>query len=200
MAVKAVLLDLGNVILGVDFHRVFTHWANAANLNPDHFHQRWAIDTAYEEHECGRISFDTYTQALAERFEVILSPEQWLAGWNNIWTQPYTQAIELLPQVAEKYPLFCFTNTNQAHTQYWRRHYPGAIGHFEHVFVSSEIGHRKPVPAAFHYVCNQIGWAPDDVVFLDDTRENVAGARQAGLQAHHVPTEADVVARLRQLL
>jgi FMN phosphatase YigB (HAD superfamily) len=45
-----------------------------------------------------------------------------------------------------------------------------------------------------------MGYAPQDVVFLDDTLENVSGAREAGLDAYHTQSEAAVAAKLRSLI
>ncbi len=200
MAPKAVLLDLGNVVIGVDFRRVFNAWAAAAGTAPDRFHSRWRMDDAYRGHERGELSFAEYTAHLSQVFQVELSAEQWQDGWNDIWTQPFHDVIELLPQVAARYPLYCFTNTNDTHAVYWRRHFADALGHFERIFVSSEMGERKPDPAAFTRVCEHIGTHPEQVLFLDDTGENVNGAGRAGLQARQVDNEAAVVRQLTALL
>lgn len=197
---QAVLLDLGNVVLGVDFRNVFRYWAQAAAVDEDRFHEYWRMDAAYQAHEKGELDFVDYAEHLASLFDVDLSPDQWLAGWNAIWTQPFDEVINLLPQIAARYPLYCFTNTNDAHTVHWRHHYAHAISHFQHIFVSSEIGARKPDVSAFHQVCAEIGLPPSGVVFLDDTLDNVNGAHDAGLQAHHVPRRDDVVSTLSRLL
>lgn len=197
---QAVLLDLGNVVLGVDFRNVFSAWAKAANVPEQLFYERWEIDAAYADHETGHIDFDQYCAALADRFEVNMTPEQWQHGWNSLWTEPFHNVIELLPEIASRYSLYGFTNTNNTHAECWRSMYGPALTAFEHIFVSSEIGVRKPHVEAFHYVCQSAGTEVDQTVFLDDTIENVSGALAAGLQAHHVANEDDVVAHLRRLL
>jgi len=45
-----------------------------------------------------------------------------------------------------------------------------------------------------------MGVAPGEIVFLDDSLENVAGAASAGLQAVHVPRLEDVILALDRLL
>lgn len=197
---KAVLLDLGNVVLGVDFRRVFSAWAEAANVSEQVFYDRWQIDDAYADHETGKIDFDQYADRLAERFKVNLSREQWRDGWNSLWTEPFHSVIELLPAIASRYDLYAFTNTNDTHAECWRALYGSALRPFEHIFVSSEIGVRKPHVDAFHYVCRAAGSEAGHTLFLDDTLENVKGALDAGLQAHHVASENDVASHLQRLL
>ena len=197
---QAILLDLGNVVLGVDFRKVFDYWAQAANVDVAQFHSRWEMDEPYCQHETGEISFATYASHLSSHFEVEMPLSQWQQGWNNIWTEPLHDVIVLLPQICQHYPLYCFTNTNDVHTVYWRKHYADAISHFKHVFVSSEIGMRKPEIPAYQHVCQAIAVPPEQVVFLDDNKDNFFGAQAAGLQALHTPKQQDVVRGLQQCL
>ena len=197
---QAVLLDLGNVVLGVDFHRVFKYWAQAANVDESRFYENWSMDATYEAHERGTITFSDYSDHLSNLFEVHLPEAEWLAGWNAIWTTPFAQVIELLPAIAERYPLYCFTNTNESHATYWQHHYKTDVANFKHIFISNEIGMRKPDVPSFHAVCQEMNVPPSQVTFLDDSKDNIAGAHEAGLMAHHVESEEAVVAKLEALL
>ncbi len=197
---KAVLLDLGNVVLGIDFRRVFQSWADAAQVDVDLFYARWEIDQAYMDHEVGLIDFATYSQALTQRFNVQLSLAEWRAGWNNIWTEPFHSVIELLPQVSQRYALYGFSNTTDTHAACWRVKFSDSLSHFADIYVSSEIGLRKPDKAAFEYVCEDMGIAAEQIVFVDDTYSNVAGAAAAGLNARHIRHEQEAAQLLRSLL
>ena len=197
---QTVLLDLGNVILGVDFRRVFRHWADAAGIAPDRFYERWQMDAHYAAHETGDLSFEGYTAHLSQLFEVTLSPEDWERGWNAIWTEPFHDVIALLPALAERGPLYGFSNTNNTHTDHWSTAHETALAPIQEIFVSSHIGLRKPNVSAYHYVCEQMEAKPADVLFLDDSQENINGALRAGLDARLVRSEAEVVAQLETLL
>lgn len=55
-------------------------------------------------------------------------------------------------------------------------------------YFSAEVGLAKPDPAYFEHVAVDLGLAPDELLFIDDSRENIAAARQLGLRAvwwHH---------------
>ena len=117
-----------------------------------------------------------------------------------MWTAPFQGVVELLPDLAERYRLHGFTNTNAAHAASWRPLFQMELQPFETIFVSSEIGLRKPDAPAFAYVCREMQAEPEETIFLDDSLENVHGARASGLDARHVATEAEVVATLSKLL
>jgi epoxide hydrolase-like predicted phosphatase len=54
---------------------------------------------------------------------------------------------------------------------------------FDAVVISGEVGMHKPEPEIFHLGAERIGVAPEDCVFVDDLRENCAGAEAVGMKA-----------------
>lgn len=66
-------------------------------------------------------------------------------------------------------------------------------------YYSCDIGAAKPSAAFFEHIATDLGLAPDQLLFLDDQPNNVAGARSAGLCAEHW-THDDGVPRLRDIL
>ena len=57
---------------------------------------------------------------------------------------------------------------------------------FEKIYISNELGLRKPDAECFAHVCNDIGLPPQEVLFLDDTKEHVLGAHKVGIIAQQV--------------
>lgn len=47
--------------------------------------------------------------------------------------------------------------------------------------VSCEVGLRKPDPAVYHEAARRAGFAPGELVFVDDRASNVDGARSVGM-------------------
>ncbi len=199
MRYEAVVLDLGGVVTDIDFRRVFNYWAKASGVPVERFYERWQLDEAYERHEIGALDFRGYTHHLSKLFDAQMPLAAWRAGWNDLFVGLFDDVMPLLKQVSERRPLYAFTNTNATHEHVWRQSYP-QLDVFEHIFVSSRIGRRKPDVAAYHYVTNRIGVAPSAALFLDDNKQNIEGALQAGLDARLVASEGDVVAQLKSAL
>jgi len=191
--IDALLLDLGNVVLEVDFRRTFRHWAASAAVDPARLQERWAEDEAYRAHERGELSFEAYTAALGDRLGIDLSAQAWAAGWNDIFVGPYEHVQAKLAELSGQLPLYAFTNTNATHELTWRSRYPHAFAHFDGIFVSSTIGLRKPDYDAFQWVARAMEVSPERILFLDDNRENIAGAQAAGMQTEWIRSEADVI-------
>lgn len=76
------------------------------------------------------------------------------------------------------------SNIPHTHLAYIRETMPW-ISEFEPAVFSCEHGLAKPDAALYLRACEEMGSEPADVLFLDDTFENVVGAREAGLRAVH---------------
>jgi putative hydrolase of the HAD superfamily len=64
---------------------------------------------------------------------------------------------------------------------------------FRQVIESSKIGLRKPDPRIYEYACEQMGVAPDEVVYLDDLGINLKPAAGMGMQTIKVVSEAQAL-------
>ena len=104
-----------------------------------------------------------------------------------------------LARAAKRLPLYAFSNTNSAHVEHFSAAYAGLLGHFREMFLSSNIGMRKPDARAFDHVVKAIGVPAGRIVFFDDLAENIEGARARGLTAVHVASSDDVAAALAAL-
>jgi HAD superfamily hydrolase (TIGR01509 family) len=197
--VRVLLFDLGGVVIDIDFQRCFAHWAHGAGCDAEELASRFSIDAAYEAHERGALPIGDYLEHLRRMLGLALTDDDFLAGWNDIWTGVSAEVAPLLAAASDACPLYAFTNSNPTHQAVWSQRFAEPLGLFASTFVSSEIGHRKPERAAFDHVASVIGAPPESILFFDDGLENVAGAREAGMQAVHVvSTESvrDALARL----
>jgi glucose-1-phosphatase len=192
----AWLFDLGGVLLEIDWQRAFTAWAAAAGMPPEAVAARFTFDENYAAHERGEIGAAEYFASLRRSLGIELSDAQFLAGWNAIIVREIPGVRALLGAAAGRRPLYLFSNTGQTHRAHWQPQYRELLRPFSEVFLSCEIGLRKPDPEAFAFVVGRIGVPAERILFLDDTAENVAGARAAGLRAFQVHSPAELAAAL----
>lgn len=54
--------------------------------------------------------------------------------------------------------------------------------HFENIYKSFEIGHKKPNKEAFLYVLQKITAKPEECIFVDDLAANVDSANKLGIK------------------
>lgn len=198
--VEALLFDLGNVILNIDFKRTTTRWAEYAGVDPKALWKRYRPDDAYKQHERGTLDDAGYFAALRTMLGIDITDEQFLDGWNATFGGPIAGVEEWIEPACAVLPSYVFSNTNPPHEVFFRANYGHLLKPFCGVFTSSTIKLRKPDREAFEYVAREMRVPASRILFFDDSLANVEGARATGLQAVHVRTNADVVDALAPLL
>jgi len=71
---------------------------------------------------------------------------------------------------------------------------------FTGVVISGSVGLRKPAPEIYRLGARSLGLAPEQCVFVDDLRGNLAPARDLGMATVHHRTAEDTLAQLTLLL
>jgi epoxide hydrolase-like predicted phosphatase len=71
---------------------------------------------------------------------------------------------------------------------------------FDATVISGDVGLHKPEPAIYELGAERIGVPPSSCVFVDDLRENVAGAEAVGMTAVLHRDPAETIAELERLL
>ena len=197
--IDALLFDLGGVLIDINSEPVFAHWARCSGVPQDTLRARFHVDERYRQFERGECSTADYFAHLRQTLGVDLADADLLTGWNALLGPEKPGIGRVLQAAAARYPLYLFSNTNSAHQAVWSVASAPLLAPFTRLFVSSEIGHRKPDVDAFHYVAAAIGLPAEHILFFDDAAENVAGARSSGMAAVHVRDTRDIAAALAEL-
>ena len=71
---------------------------------------------------------------------------------------------------------------------------------FDDAVISGEVGMHKPQPEIYLLACERLEVAPGEAVFVDDLRENCAGAEAVGMTAILHRESAETIAKLEPLL
>jgi putative hydrolase of the HAD superfamily len=198
--IRALLFDLGGVIVELDWDRAFAAWARAAKVDAAQLRQRFSFDEPYQRHERGEIRAVEYYDALNASLGIDVPHEVLDQGWRDIFASAIEPTASLLRELHGSIPLYAFSNTNPVHYDAWSTRFREVLTPFEHVFTSCDIGARKPDRAAFEHVARAIGVAPEAILFFDDTEENIRGARAIGMPAVLVRGPGDVRAAVSRWL
>lgn len=191
-ATRAVLFDLGGVLLTIDWERAFATWAPHSRLPAAHLRERFSFDEAFHRHETGHLPDEGYFAHLRHVLELECEPQQVRAGFDAILAGEIEQTVQMLDAIRERVPCYAISNTNASHVAQMQRGFPGFLDRFARVFTSHEIGHRKPHPESFGHVLRAIGVPPAEVLLFDDLEPNIEAAAALGLQAVRVTSPADV--------
>lgn len=105
--------------------------------------------------------------------------EYWLKAEHNI-DEPLVEYVQFLQDKGVK----CYIATNQEkyRTQYIMKEM-GFGDIFDGIFSSSAIGAKKPEESFYMHIINQLELKPEELLLVDDDKENIDGAKELGMHA-----------------
>ncbi len=183
--IKAVISDLGNVLLHFDHRiiveRIARHLPGArwSDEQERHF---WPLMTQFETGEISEREFLEKAGVVLDAAHA-LSEEEFRTIWTDIFW-PNTAFIELLAEVRGRVALVMLSNTNPMHIAFARERYPDLFALFDAAVLSYEAGKRKPDEALFHEALAAAGCAPGEAIYFDDIAAYADAASAVGLHGY----------------
>lgn len=182
---KAIILDLGNVLVFHDNEKLFGEMAKAFGVSRELMRER--LDPGlWERVNRGLLPGDALRQEMASRLGAQIAPREWLALWNCHFSinVPMVKCVERLVGAM---PLVLLSNTHDQHIAWLRPRLP-ILERFDSLVLSCEVGMVKPERAIYALAVERADVRPDEAVFFDDVAAYVEGAQAAGLQARQFTT------------
>jgi len=177
------IFDMGNVIIDIDFKRVLGVWSNLSGTPLAVLTERFTMGEAFQQHERGEISDQEFATRTCDELGIALSFEQFSAGWQSIFVALRPDTIAIMQSLREQgHRVVVLSNTNNLHLEHWPTHYPEVAQSADTVYLSQEMGVRKPEADIFHRVLEKEGFRADQAVFFDDIAENIAAAEALGIK------------------
>jgi glucose-1-phosphatase len=190
----AVIFDMDGVLFRWSKRQRLANLARLTGLPPERIHAAlWAsgFDDACDR---GDYDADACLREVCTRLDVRLSVDEWI-GARTATMRPRRSVWRLVAQVRQAVPVALLSNNSALLKRELPRHFPQAAALFgANLFFSSDFGLRKPDPEIFRRITARLGTMPSATAMVDDSKGYVAGAREAGLQAHHFTT-AQALAR-----
>ncbi|UXY10892.1 glucose-1-phosphatase [Kosakonia sp. ML.JS2a] len=187
------IFDLGNVIVDIDFNRVLGAWSDFSRVPLATLKQSFSMGETFHQHERGEISDEHFAKAMCEEMALPLSYEQFSTGWQAVFVALRPEVIDIMHKLrAQGHRVVVLSNTNRLHTTYWPEQYPEIRAAADHIYLSQDMGMRKPEARIYQQVLALEGFSADDSVFFDDNSDNIAGANQLGITSILVTGKATI--------
>ena len=194
--VAAAIFDIGNVVIDICLEDTARYWARATGTEAAKILAAFVPDTGHHALERGQMSVEEYYWHVVDVIGRPLEYGEFLAGWNCIFRGACEGIDRLLQGLRRRVRLVALTNTNAQHAEIWLKEYADLLRHFERIFLSHEIGARKPEPHAFAPVLEFLRLPPLRIVFIDDLAANVAAAEAMGMKGIVARSTSQIAAEL----
>jgi glucose-1-phosphatase len=188
---EAIIFDLGGVIYDIDYQRTIDTFI-ALGADPQKvMYSQAAQSGLFDDYETGKISSDVFVEALQREMPQGISKQEIQNAWNAILIGQPPHRLDFLKELRKRIPIFLLSNTNALHIELIYEQLKNEFGvegyapFFDEVFLSFELGLRKPHVETFQEVIRRSGVNPQTTLFIDDSPQHLVGAQQAGLQTYH---------------
>ncbi|MGL4859189.1 MAG: glucose-1-phosphatase [Enterobacteriaceae bacterium] len=189
------IFDLGNVIIDIDFNRVLGVWSHLGGVPLSVLQERFKMGEVFQQHEIGAISDEEFAEALCDELGLSLSFDQFSTGWQAIFVALRPEVITIMQTLRQQGKrVVVLSNTNRLHCNYWPAHYPEVEAAADKLYLSQNIGMRKPNADIYQFVLQSEQRRPEEALFFDDNLPNIEAARRMGIESIHVTDRESVPA------
>jgi putative hydrolase of the HAD superfamily len=186
--VGAVILDYGGVVRREDEFE-FDAFAARHGLAPGRLWAAFHDVPEYEPSRRGEIDDRAYRAGVLRALSSEIGrerAERCLAEWQVVvgsYAPVEPEMASLLGRLRGRVRLGLLSNAGAGGTR--RLEEIGVAPLFDDVVCSGDVGLAKPDEAIYRLAAERLGVPPAQCLFVDDMPRNVAGARAAGMRAHH---------------
>lgn len=176
---KLVVFDMGHVFINFSWDAVCDGFASRAGIPRDQFDQvlKYVGSLGYEK---GKIS----TAAFLVQLNKLLKLELDLSEFTQLWNATFEEDKDmrtLMDQLAQRWPLYLLSNTNESHFSYLQQRFDVARN-FREIILSYQVGYTKPEAEIYAEVYKRSGFAPPDCLLIDDLKANIEAAKHLGMK------------------
>ncbi len=186
--IRNIIFDFGGVIYDIDFQRSMLEFHKLGLGNFDQLYSKAIQDKLFDKLETAELSNQEFRNELKKSFPENVGDNQIDAAWNALLIGFVKERLDLLNQVKDTYNIYLLSNTNNIHYQVFLKEFQDMTGHasFNDLFVkayfSFEIHCRKPDLAPYEFVISDAKLNPAETLFIDDSYQNIAPAKEVGLK------------------
>lgn len=185
-----LIFDMGNVIIDIDISLTLN--ALKSDLTEKEFllADEFMKSDLHAAFESGSIDEKEFRNGIRMAFNKEWEDEWIDQVWNTLLLTIPKERIQLLKNLRKNHHLYLLSNTNSIHfrvvEEIFLKDHPEDtfLGLFDRVFLSHEMGLRKPDKKIYEKVIEEIGAAPEECIFFDDLQENLNAAKEVGLHTY----------------
>ncbi|MFM1821436.1 MAG: hypothetical protein RLZZ402_1795 [Bacteroidota bacterium] len=186
---KAIIFDLGNVLLPIDLDKTYAAFSAYSSLNRQEIGSIIIDNQLWVPYESGKQSDSEFREFLRSRLDLTISDLEFDEAFSALLLKFHEGVYEWLSTLKSTYHLILLSNTSSIHAERFTKVPLGPLGQnlfslFNHVYYSFEMGLVKPDPAIYHRVLTEQGFSPSQVLFFDDNLANINSAKSIGIDSY----------------
>lgn len=195
---RAIIFDLGRVLIRVNVARAMNGLADGVSLSPEETWSALQNDPRWQDWQEGRISARDWHLHLAKRLGSRLTFEQFVKVWNSALDRTPIQEHGFLENLGKRYRLAVLSNTDPLHVAHIEQTYE-FLSQFPVRIYSCHVHASKPNPIIYKQALDACKVRAQEAVYVDDVPAYAQAAAQLGIQGIVFQSPAQLQSDLRKL-
>jgi FMN phosphatase YigB (HAD superfamily) len=190
--IKNIIFDLGGVIINLSVEKTHQAFASLSGLPMEEIKSRVHHSAFFHQYEKGLISDSDFREQLRESLNIKVGDTELDHAWNAMLLDIPIERIQLLEKLKPRFNLFLLSNTNNIHLQCFNSQVKQLTGfsaidvYFHQTYYSHLVKMSKPDVEIYEHVLLSNNLVARETIFLDDNKDNLEGANNAGIRTFHV--------------
>ena len=203
--IKAIVFDMGGVIVRLDMDRCIRNFKELAGFEDieeylDKFHQKGFISDLEE----GKTRPEDFYRECLEHSRPGTTVETAQYCFCSLLDGLEEDSLDLIRSLRGRYDLYVLSNNNPVSRGYFREMMKKEGLDTEEVFTkefySYELKMLKPSREIYERVIEGVGRKPEEILFIDDARDNIEAASALGITTLWLRPGMDIAAETEKML
>lgn len=177
---RAVIFDIGRVLIRVDLGRAMQGLATGTSLSPAELWSAIEKDPHWRDWQEGRMTARDWHLHLAKKLGGGLTFEEFTDAWNRALDPVPILEQAMLEKLAANYRLALLSNTDPIHVAHIEKSYT-FVKLFPVRIYSCAVGASKPDPLIFREALRALKVQAAEAAFIDDVEAYARAATGLGL-------------------
>jgi len=195
---RAIIFDIGRVLVQVDVARAMQGLAPGSHLSPSEFWSAIERDPSWPDWQEGRMAPHDWYLHLAKRLGGSLTFEQFTEVWNRALDPAPIHEDAFLEKLSKRYRLALLSNTDPIHVRHLEATY-SFFAFFPTRIYSCSVGASKPNPLIYSTALRALKVSAGEALYIDDIAAYVEAARRLGMSAVQFQSPAQLTSDLQSL-
>ncbi len=178
--IRAIIFDIGRVLIRVDISRATSGLASGLSLTPEEVWSAIEKDARWPDWQEGRISPRDWHLHVTKRLGASLTFEQFTEVWNRSLDPNPIQSESFLEKLSKKYRLALLSNTDSIHMTEEEARFP-FFRFFPIRIYSFRVGASKPDPVIYREALKACKVRAEEAVYIDDITAYAEAAQRLGM-------------------
>lgn len=195
---RAIIFDIGRVLIRVDVGRALSGLSQGITLSPDEIWSALQKDPLWLDWQEGRIPPRDWHAHVTKKLGGTLTFEQFTKVWNSSLDPHPMQDSSFLEKLGRQYRLALLSNTDPLHVAHMESTYD-FFKFFPVRIYSCSLGVSKPNPLIYKEALRACKVSAEEAIYIDDVAAYAEAAQRLGMSGIVFRSPEQLHAELRQL-